>query len=340
VEQRLMKRMGLRFRDERIPVRQLVELARLAETCGYESLWVPEGSGKDAFSQLTAYALATRTIQLGTGIVTIYPRSPSILAMTAATLDHVSGGRAILGLGIGHKELLETGHGVAFERPVGRMREYVALARAILEGRPLPPATLAPVTRFQLDFVPERPALPIYVAALAPQMCRLAGEVADGVLLNWATPDYVREAVAEVRAGAERAGRDPAAVDVACYIRAAVGEDPAAVARSVALETARYVTLDFYRQMFDRSGFGRETAAVMAALPKGIEAAAAQVSDRMLEAVALSGEPAGWRGRLTEYRALGVALPVIAPVPVGLDAYHAWAAAIRTFAPDESLSLS
>jgi alkanesulfonate monooxygenase SsuD/methylene tetrahydromethanopterin reductase-like flavin-dependent oxidoreductase (luciferase family) len=315
-----------------------VELARLAETCGYESLWVPEGSGKDAFSQLTAHALATRTIQLGTGIVTIYPRSPSILAMTAATLDHVSGGRAILGLGIGHKDLVETGHGVAFERPVARMREYVALARAILQGRPLPPATLAPVTRFELDFVPERAVLPIYLAALAPQMCRLAGEVADGVLLNWATPDYVHEAVAGVRAAAERAGRDPGAVDIACYVRAAVGEDAAAVARSVALETARYVALDFYRQMLDRSGFGRDTAAVMAALPEGIEAAAARVSDRMLEAVALSGEPAGWRGRLAEYRAAGVALPIIAPVPVGRDAYHAWAAAIRTFAPDESLA--
>src|SRR5262245_37961797 len=333
-----MMRVGLRLREERLPVRQVAELARLAEACGYESLWVPEGSGKDAFSQLTVHALATRTIQLGTGIVTIYPRSPSILAMTAATLDHISGGRAILGLGIGHKGLLETGHGVVFDRPVGRMREYVALVRAILQSRPLPPATLVPVTRFELDFVPESPALPIYLAALAPQMCRLAGEVADGVLLNWVTPEYVREAVAEVRTGAERAGRDPAAVDVACYVRAAVGNDLAAVARAVALETARYITLDFYRQMFDRSGFGLETAAVMAALPNGIEAAAARVSDRMLEAVALSAQPDTWRGRLEEFRAVGVALPVIAPIPVGLDPYDAWSAAIRTFAPEQSLS--
>jgi 5,10-methylenetetrahydromethanopterin reductase len=330
-------RLGLRLREERLPVRQVVELARLAEACGYESLWVPEGSGKDAFSQLTAHALATRTIQLATGIVTIYPRSPSVLAMTAATLDHISGGRAILGLGIGHKELLETGHGVVFERPVGRMREYVALARAIFQGRPLPPVRYAPVTGFELDFVPERAVLPIYVAALASQMCQLAGEVADGVLLNWATPEYVREAVEGVRKGAQRAGRDPGRVDVACYIRAVVGEGPA-VARAVALETMRYVALDFYRRMFDRSGFGRETAAVMTALPDGIEAAAARVSDRMLEAVALSGEPDSWRRRLAAYRALGVALPVIAPVPVGLDACHAWTSAIRTFAPEQSLA--
>ncbi|MBI4010969.1 MAG: LLM class flavin-dependent oxidoreductase [Candidatus Rokubacteria bacterium] len=327
-----MARLGLRLREERLPVRQLVELARLAEAAGYESVWVPEGSGKDAFSQLTAYALATREIGLATGIVTIFPRSPAILAMTAATLDHLSDQRAILGLGVGHKELLETGHGVVYDRPVRRMREYVTLVRGILHGQALPPAVVVPVTRFRLDFIPERAELPIYVAALGPQMCRLAGEVADGVLLNWATPGYAAEAVAEVRAGAERAGRDGRAVDVACYIRAAVGEDPAAVARSLALETARYVALDFYRRMFDRSGFARETAAVVAALPQGIEAAAARVSDRMLEAVALFGDDAAWRKRLGEYRALGVALPVIAPVPVGPDAFRSWSEAIRTFA--------
>ncbi len=331
-------RLGLRLREERLPVRQLVELARLAEGSGYESTWVPEGSGKDAFSQLTAYALGTRAIRLATGIVTVFPRSPSILAMTAATLDHLSDQRAILGLGLGHKELLETEHGVVFDRPVRRMREYVTLIRAILHGQALPPTTVVPVRGFHLDFIPERAELPIYVAALGPQMCRLAGEVADGVLLNWATPEYAAEAVAEVRAGAERAGRDGQAVDVACYIRAAAGEDRAAVAESLALETARYVALDFYRRMFDRSGFARETAAVVAALPKGIGAAAAQVSDRMLEAIALFGDGEAWRKRLEQYRALGVGLPVIAPVPVGADAFHSWAATIRTFAPEGSLS--
>ncbi len=326
-----MARLGLRLRDERVPVRRLIELARLAEASGYESLWVPEGSGKDAFSQLTAYALSTERIRLGTGIVTIYPRSPGVLAMTAATLDHLSDGRAILGLGLGHRQLLEAEHGVAFGKPVRRMREYVALIRAVLRGEALPEATEVPVRRFRLDFTPRRAALPVYVAALGPQMCRLAGEVADGVLLNWATVDYAAEAIAEVRRGAERAGRDPAGVDVACYIRAAVDEDEAAVRRDLALETARYVALDFYRQMFDRSGFARETAAVMQALPRGIEAAAALIPDRMLEAIALFGAADGWRKRLARYRALGVAQPVIAPVPVGPDPYASWAAAIRAF---------
>jgi 5,10-methylenetetrahydromethanopterin reductase len=316
-------RLGLRIREERLPVRQLVELARLIEAAGYETIWVPEGSGKDAFSQLTAYALATRDVKLATGIVVVYGRSASIHAMTAATLDQVSGGRAILGLGIGHKQVVPALHGVPFDRPLGRIREHVETIRELVRGD----------GSRRLDFIPERADLPIYLAALGPQMCRLAGEIADGVLLNWATPEFAARAAAEVRRGAERAGRDPGAVDVACYIRAAVGDDPAAVRQALAQETARYVALDFYRQMLDQSGLARETAAIMAALPRGWDAAAAAVPDRLLEAVALLGAGDGWRARLAEYRAAGVTAPVIAPVPVGADAYRAWADAIRTFAP-------
>src|SRR5262245_31940185 len=180
--------------------------------------------------------------------------------MTAATLDHVSGGRAILGLGIGHKQMVPAQHGVPFDRPLGRIREHVETVRVLVRGDSGPR---------RLDFIAERAYLPIYLAALGPQMCRLAGEIADGVLLNWATPEFAARATAEVRRGAERAGRDPAAVDVACYIRAAVGDDAKAVRRAVGEETARYVALDFYRQMLDESGFARETAAIMAALPRG-----------------------------------------------------------------------
>ncbi|MGH7267197.1 MAG: LLM class flavin-dependent oxidoreductase [Candidatus Rokuibacteriota bacterium] len=321
-----MARLGLRLREERVPIPRLCELARLAESAGYDSVWVPEGSGRDAFSQLVAHALSTSRIGLATGIVTIYPRSAPILAMTVATVDQASGGRAILGLGIGHRELLEAGHGVPFDRPVGRMREYVTGIRAIL-GRDATPGR-----SFRLDFTPARPSLPIWVAALGPQMCALAGEVADGVLLNWATPGSVQEAIAQVRRGAERGGRKPDSVDIACYIRVAVGE-PEAVRHVLALETARYISLDFYRRMFDRSGFAEDTAAVMRAWPRGVDAAAAEVSDRMLEAVTVFGAPEACRARLDGYRALGVNLPVIAPVPAGADAFESWAAAIQAFAP-------
>jgi probable F420-dependent oxidoreductase len=327
-----MARIGLRLREERVTMPQLIELARLIEARGYESIWVPEGSGKEAFSQLTAYALATQRVQLGTGIATIFTRTPSLLAMTAGTLDLLSGQRAILGLGIGHKEGIEQGHGVVFEKPLRRMRDYVGIIRAVLHGEKIPDTSLAAVKRFRLEFAPARARLPIYVAALGPRMCQLAGEIADGVLMNWATTDYVKEAIANVRLGASRAGRRPEEVDIACYIRAAAGADETLVKEAMARETVRYISLNFYRQMFDQSGFAHETAAVMQALPRGIEAAAECISDRMLEAVAIFGNQESCRQRIEEYRALGVTHPVVAPVAVVSNIYESWAAVIETFA--------
>ena len=326
-----MARVGVRLREERLTLRQLIDLARLAEACGYESIWVPEGSGKDAFSQLTAYALATQRIQLGTGIAIIYSRTPSLLAMTAGTLDHVSSKRAILGLGIGHRQGIELGHGVTFGKPMRRMREYVATIRAILHGENIPEATEVPIKRFRLEFTPERASLPIYLAALGPRMCQLAGEIADGVLMNWATMTYVQEAIANVRLGTERAGRAPDEVDIACYIRAAVGPDETAVRQALARETVRYISLDFYRQMFNQSGFTEETEAVMKALPSGIDAAAERISDRMLAEVAIFGSPETCRRRIEAYRALGVAQPIVAPVTVGDNVYDSWATVIQSF---------
>jgi probable F420-dependent oxidoreductase len=326
-----MARVGVRLREERLTMPQLIDLARLAEAHGYESLWVPEGSGKEAFSQLTAYALSTHRIKLGTGIAIIYSRTPSLLAMTAGTLDQISGKRAVLGMGIGHRQGIEQGHGVTFGKPMRRMREYVATIRAILQGETIPEATEVPVKRFRLEFTPERATLPIYIAALGPKMCQLAGAIADGVLMNWATTTYVKEAIANVRQGAERAGRAPDDVDIACYIRAAVGPYEKAVKQALARETVRYISLDFYRQMFNQSGFTAETEAVMKALPSGIDAAAERVSNRMLEAVAIFGSPETCRQRIEAYRGLGVAHPVVAPVAVGANVYDSWAAVIQTF---------
>jgi probable F420-dependent oxidoreductase len=327
-----MARIGVRLREERLPIPQLIDLARMAEARGYESIWVPEGSGKEAFAQLTAYALSTQRIHLGTGIATIFTRTPALLAMTAGTLDQISGQRAILGLGIGHKPGIEQGHGVVFTRPMQRMREYVAIIRAILRGGPMPETSLCPIKRFRLEFTPARPTLPIYIAALGPRMCQLAGEVADGVLMNWATMAYVKDAIANVRLGAERAGRQPEEIDIACYIRAAVGPDARAVKQALARETVRYISLDFYRQMFNQSGFAEDTEAVMKVLPQGIEAAAEQISDGMLQAVAITGNQEECRTRLAAYRALGVTHPVVAPVAVGANVYESWSGVIQTCA--------
>src|SRR5262245_52196159 len=133
-----MNHLGLRLYDDALTVAQTTVLAQRAEAQGYGTVWVPESAGKEAFSQLTACALETRRLRVATGIVTVYTRSPSLIAMSLATLDQVSEGRAILGLGIGHKADLEQGHGVDFARPFARLRAYVSVIRAILRGESLP----------------------------------------------------------------------------------------------------------------------------------------------------------------------------------------------------------
>ncbi len=322
-------RVGLRLRDDRLPFADLIALARLAEARGFEVLFVPESSGREVFTQLAAYACHTTRIRLSPGIATIFTRTPSLLAQAVATLDQLSGGRAMLGLGSGHAPTLTAGHGVRFERPLTRMREYVTLIKAILRGaEALPPTRLVPITRFRLE-TPARPDIPVYVAALGPKMCELAGELADGVLLNWATPAYVAQALHNLRLGAERAGRDPARVDVACYIRVAAGADTDTLRHAVARELARYIAMPFYRAMFDEAGFAAYTGPVAAVYPEDPERAARLVPDAMLDALAVIGDAAAAQRRLEEFRAMGVTLPVIAPVPAGADSAASWRAAVE-----------
>jgi alkanesulfonate monooxygenase SsuD/methylene tetrahydromethanopterin reductase-like flavin-dependent oxidoreductase (luciferase family) len=235
----------------------------------------------------------------------------------------------MLGLGSGHAPTLTAGHGVHFERPLARMREYVTIIKAILRGaEAMPPARLVPVTHFRLETL-ARPDIPIYTAALGPKMCQLAGELADGVLLNWATPAYAAQALHNLRLGAERAGRDPDSVDVACYIRVAAGADTETLRHALARELARYVNMPFYRAMFDEAGFAAHTAAIAEAFAEDPDRAARLVPDAMLEALAVLGDAAAVRRRLEEFQAMGVRLPVLAPVPAGPDIVGSWRAAIE-----------
>jgi alkanesulfonate monooxygenase SsuD/methylene tetrahydromethanopterin reductase-like flavin-dependent oxidoreductase (luciferase family) len=321
--------IALRLREDRLPLRRVIELIQLAERRGYAGLWVPENMGREVFTQLGAVAVCTERIALGPGIANIYTRTPTVLAQASATLDQLSNGRAWLGLGTGHAPVLEAGHGVRFGKPMGRMREAVRIIRAILRGEPLPDSPVVGARAFELETPAPRPDLPIYVAALGPQMCHLAGELADGVILNWATPGYVRAAVDQVHPGARAAVRDPASVEIACYVRVSAGAPEWTIRAALSQELARYIGMPFYRQMFDNAGFAEHMPAVAEAWPHDPKAAAALVSPRMVEALTVANDAAAFRERVAEYRALGVTMPVVAPVPAGDDLAGSWAAAIE-----------
>jgi alkanesulfonate monooxygenase SsuD/methylene tetrahydromethanopterin reductase-like flavin-dependent oxidoreductase (luciferase family) len=290
-----------------------VERVKLAESLGYESVYVTHIAARESLTVVAAYALATSRIRVGTGVVPIYTRTPATMAQTAATVDELSGGRLTLGLGVSHRPVVEVWHGQTIDRPVAEMREYVAIVRAILRGED-PPAGEKWRTGFHLVGLDPRPALPIYVAALSPAMLRLAGEIADGVVLWLCNPAYIRDVVIpEVSAGRARAGRAMEGFDVVAAVPAALSEDREGVYRSLRGELIPYFGLPFYRAMIERTGFAADIEAYDAAAGD-LAAMQAAISERFLDELAAVGDRDTVCAGLERYRAAGASSPCLGPI--------------------------
>ncbi len=328
-------RAGIAFSRGLAPS-EIVDCTRLAESLGYESAWVAEGHTGDQFAILAACAIATTRIRLGTAISSVFVRSAPTIAMAAATVDELSGGRFILGLGTSHREQVEPEHGVVFERPTARLRDTVAIVRGLLAGGAVSHrGETVSIERFDLWFPPLRPRIAIYVAALFPKMMEIAGEIADGVLLTWPTLEAPRHAAAHVARGAARAGRPPESLDVASLVPCVVADT-----REQALEQMR-PSVAFYGGYFPRynrllaaSGFPDVAAAIKADWDAGHrDAAVRRVPDELIDAVAIAGTAAQCRARLDRYRDAGLRLPIVSPRVTGRDAHRAAVDVIRAFAP-------
>jgi probable F420-dependent oxidoreductase len=295
-------------------IESAVERVKLAESLGYESVYVTHIAGRESLTVLTAYALATSRIRLGTGVVPIYTRTPATMAQTAATLDELAGGRLTLGLGVSHRPVVEGWHGQTIDRPVAEMREYVAIVRAILRGED-PPRGEKWQTGFRLFGLDPRPALPIYVAALSPAMLRLAGEVADGVILWLCNPSYIRDVVIpEVRAGRERAGLTLDGFDVVAAVPAALSQDRDSAYAAMRKDLIPYFGLPFYRAMIERTGFGADIAGYDAAAGD-LDAMQAAISDEFLDELTAVGDASALTAGIERYRAAGAGSPCIGPIP-------------------------
>jgi len=213
-------RLGVGF-SRGVGPAETVEAVKLAESLGYESAWMAEGHAGDQFAVLGAAAAVTTRIRLGTSISSVFVRTPPTIAMAAATLDHLSAGRFVLGLGTSHREQVEPEHGVPFTEPTARLRDTIAIVRALVrDGSVTHRGRVVTIERFDLWFTPRRRELSIYVAALFPKMLEIAGEIADGALLTWPTLDAPRRAAEHVARGAAQAGRRPG--EIASLIPCAV----------------------------------------------------------------------------------------------------------------------
>ena len=330
-----MTRIGVAFSGG-LPPADIVECVQLADELGYESAWVAEGHGGDQFAILAACAVGTRRIKLGTSISSVFVRSATTIGMAAATVDQLSGGRFILGLGSSHKVQVEPEHGVPFLQPTQRLRETVDVVRALLrDGTVGYAGKVVAIERFELWFTPLRREVPIYISALFPTMLQIGGEIADGVLLTWPTTSSGRRAAENVAIGARRAGREPAAVDVASLIPCHVARDQRTAFDGMRDAVAFYAGFfPRYNRLLAEAGFAEAVARVKAAFDAGDRAEAARrVPDELLAAISAAGTAEQCRAEVEEYRRSGIALPIISPRAGGPGGKEMAIDAIRACAP-------
>jgi F420-dependent oxidoreductase-like protein len=292
-----------------------LDRVRRADELGFHSAYATHIAARDSLTTLMAYASVSERIKLGTGVVPIFSRSPVAMAQTAATIDEFSSRRMVLGLGVSHQVTVENWYGANITKPVTQMREYVGGVRAILRGEPPPESEYFP-TRFQFMGFEPRPDLPIYVAALSPNMLQLAGEIADGVMLWLCNPDYIRDVIVpEVTKGREKAGKAMDDFDVVAAVPVALTDDPEAARATMRQELITYASLPFYRAMLERSGFTDDIAAFDQGMSAGDpDKAKAGLSDDLLGALAGIGSADEVRATVERYRAAGAESPCIGAI--------------------------
>jgi len=301
-------------------------LAQEAERLGYDVVWAAEAYGSDAPSTLAWIAGQTSHIDLGAGIMQIPARSPAATAMTAATIDALSGGRFRLGLGVSGPQVSEGWHGVRFAKPLARTREYVDIVRLAVARQkveyagahytlPLPDG---PGKALRLGFHPPRPRIPIYLAAVGPRNLELAGEIADGWLAIFFAPDAADEQFAAIAAGRARAGKELAGFDVVPTVPVVVGDDASPAGIAVCAELVRwYAALyvggmgsreqNFYNQLAARMGYpdaAREVQDLY--LAKQLREAAAAVPLEFIDRTSLLGPKERIADGLRRYAEAGV----------------------------------
>lgn len=310
-------------------------VAREAERLGYSVCWAAEAYGSDAPTVLSWVAARTERIDIGSAILQIPARTPAMTAMTAATLDALSGGRFRLGLGVSGPQVSEGWYGVKFDRPLARTREYVEIVRKALSRErlvhrgehwtlPLPDGPGKPL---RLTVHPVRERVPLYIAAIGPKNLEQTGEIADGALLVFFAPEHAEETtLGPLRAGREKCGRTLEGFDLVPTVGIAPGRDVDALADLFRPYTALYVggmgsrEQNFYNRLARRMGYEREAAEIQDRYLSGDkDGAAAAVPRELIDSTTLLGPVERIADRMRAYAGAGVTTLTLAPAGRTLD---------------------
>ncbi|PYN73410.1 MAG: hypothetical protein DMD96_32940 [Candidatus Rokuibacteriota bacterium] len=318
-----------------LPAAEFVAVAREAEARGYHMAWTGEASGYDAITLMTIIASHTERLRVGSAVVPVQTRTPVVLGQSVATLNHLAPDRVVLGIGLSSRVIVGDWHGLAFAPALQQIREAIQIVRMVASGERVNfEGKFYRVKNFRLTAPPPARPVRVVIAALGPEMLELAGEIADGVVLNWIPPETVPVSIGHLEAGARRAGRTLADFEIASFIRTCVTDDATAAREALARDITGYTTVDAYASFFKAAGFADEVDAVNAAWRAGDRAGAVRhVSPRFLDGLGVVGPAAFCRDRIAEFTRAGLTQPVIVPFAPGAggDARDAQLRTLRAF---------
>lgn len=300
-----------------LSMREILLCAKMADQQeNVDSLWVPESWGRESFATLGAISQVTKKVSLGTSIINIYSRTPAIVAMAATTLDMLSDNRTIIGLGASTAAIVENWHGLKFNRPASRMKEYIECLRLMTRGEKVKyNGEFFQINNFKILHQPQRANIPIFMAAVNKKMVSMASKLADGILLYLRPLEELKRTATELKQATK--GKS---FEIACsFICAISNKEPEKARARAATTLAFYIAVgEYYSRFLADNGFKIEVEEITAEYRKaGADNAAKYVSDRMLSSLVICGSSEECRESLSKFLSTGITLPIIQFNPIG-----------------------
>ena len=314
-----MNRWGMTYPLQGVRLSDHRELLQQAEDLGYTDAWTAEVDFNDAFTPMAAFAAWTKNTRIGSAIGSIYTRTPTLLAQTAASLEDIAPGRIAFGIGTSSPAIVERWNGVKLEQPLRRMRETIAFMRQALSGEKTV-MTVGPydVKGFRLGRPVATP--PIFVAALREQMIRLGASLGDGIITNYISPGDTPKIATIAKDAAAKAGKDPDAIDIACRIFVILTDDRQAAQMIGRFIVAGYLTTPFYYAFHEWLGRGEVLSPMMKAWQAGErQQAVGLVPEHVVDDIFVFGTPQACKEKIREYVHNGITTPVLQLIPTARD---------------------
>jgi alkanesulfonate monooxygenase SsuD/methylene tetrahydromethanopterin reductase-like flavin-dependent oxidoreductase (luciferase family) len=302
-----------------LTIDEVLQCSEIISSTKTDTIWVPETWGMENFSMMGAISSKTKNQKIGSSIINIYSRSPSTIAMGAATIDSLSNGRLILGLGTSSIPIVESFHGNKFEKPLQRMKEYVEIIRLVLSGKQINyDGEIFKLNNFKLLIKPQRNKIPIYVAAINKKMVNLAWSIGDGVIFYLRPLNEMKETISKMQSKKK--------IDVTCQLITCVSEDSEEAVQRAKKTIAFYISVGkIYREFLANNGYLSETKNIFEGFKEsGFKSNYELVTDSMLKSLAICGTSDQCTQQLNDFVNVGIDQPILQFNPIGntLDSFQ------------------